>query len=267
MRDTTSIATIRAKGRVWAVGAIHGECGRLAALHGELESRFEPRDALIYLGDYLGYGPDVSGVMSELIAFRRRILARPPLRFPDDIVYLRGRQEEMWQKLLQLQFASDPLNVLDWVLERGVDATVRAYGGDPEDGRRSARAGPMELNKWTMSLRDAVHRCAGHDTLVAALKRAAVKGDEKILFVNCGLDPKRPLELQRDAFWWAGHAFDTIDSAFDGFARVVRGYDPGHRGYAERPHTITVDGGCGFGGPLVAACLAADGAVIDRIEV
>jgi hypothetical protein len=30
---------------------------------------------------------------------------------------------------------------------------------------------------------------------------------------------------------------------------------------------VTADGGCGFGGRLVALCLEPDGRIIDRIEV
>jgi hypothetical protein len=32
------------------------------------------------------------------------------------------------------------------------------------------------------------------------------------------------------------------------------------------PYALTVDAGCGFGGPLAALCLSADGAVLDRID-
>ena len=39
-----------------------------------------------------------------------------------------------------------------------------------------------------------------------------------------------------------------------------------HGGYAETEFTITVDGGCGFDGALLAVCIETDGTVIDRIE-
>ncbi len=32
-------------------------------------------------------------------------------------------------------------------------------------------------------------------------------------------------------------------------------------------HTLTLDGGCGFNGPLLGACLTPAGEVIDIIEV
>ena len=78
--------------RVWAVAAIHGAADRLAALHDAIGERFESGDRLVYLGDLLG-GGDVRAAMAEVLRFRRLVLAQPPLYLPDDIVYLRGRQE------------------------------------------------------------------------------------------------------------------------------------------------------------------------------
>ncbi len=264
MQDPTTIAEIRGASRIWAVGAIHGETGRLAALHERLEPRIGPRDALVYLGNYLGHGSDVTATVDELLNFRRRVLAHPPLRVAADVVHLRGSQEEMWQKLLQLQFASDPRAILDWVLSRGVGATLLAYGGDPDAGTRAAAGGTMSLNEWTRALRDSVRAHPGHDMFLAALKRAAVGGS--VLFVNCGIDIERPLAAQSDAFWWAGRSFGDIDGPYENYRRIVRGYDPGHGGIAETAFTVTVDGGCGFGGKLAAACFGPDGGIVDRVE-
>jgi len=266
MRDPTSIAEIRGASRIWAVGAVHGETARLRDLHERLEPRLEARDALVYLGNYLGHGSDVAGTVEELLVFRRRVLAHPPLRVAADIVHLRGSQEEMWQKLLQLQFASDPRAILSWVLSRGVEATLQAYGGDPDAGARAAGGGTMMLNEWTRALRESVRRHPGHDAFFAGLKRAAV-GNGRLLFVNCGIDTERPLAAQSDAFWWAGRSFKDIEAPYESYSRVVRGYDPEHKGFAETAHTATVDGGCGFGGPLMAACFHPDGEIVDRIEV
>jgi serine/threonine protein phosphatase 1 len=109
-------AVLRRARRVWAVAAIHGESGRLKALHRVLADAFEEGDRLVYLGNSLG-GADVVGTMDELLSFRRAIIARPRT-FSSDLVYLRGSQEEMWQKLLQLQFAPNPREVFDWMMEQ-----------------------------------------------------------------------------------------------------------------------------------------------------
>ena len=113
---------VRAR-RVWAVAAIHGEVNRLTALHARLAARLDPGDRLVYLGNYLGYGPAPASTLDALLLFRRLFLSRRNA-FPGDIALLRGTQEEMWQKLLELQFAPNPREVLPWMLEHGLDKTL-----------------------------------------------------------------------------------------------------------------------------------------------
>ena len=48
---------------------------------------------------------------------------------------------------------------------------------------------------------------------------------------------------------------------------MLRGFDPSHSGFAETDYTLTLDGGCGFGGTLIAACVTLDGALVDKVEV
>ncbi len=266
MSDSTVFATIRAADRVWAVGAIHGEVGRLIGLHDRLAARLAPGDRLVYLGNFLGRGPGIQDTITELLRFRCAFLSLPPYTDAADIVFLRGHQEEMWQKLLQLQFAVDPVAVLDWVLPRGADATLQAYGGDAAAARRAARDGPVALTQWTGRLREAMRAKPGHNALMGALKRAALTAEGSLLFVNSGLDVSRPLSAQSDSFWWAGRSFAAIDAPYGGFRRIVRGFDPDQGGFRETPHTLTVDSGCGYGGTLTAVCLAPDGSLLDRIE-
>src|SRR3546814_10284034 len=111
--------------------------------------------------------------MTELVRFRRFFLARPPYTDPADIVFLRGGQEEMWHKMMQLQFAIDPGEVLRWMLRHGAEATLRAYDGNPAGGLASAREGALALTRWCGTLRNAMRAAPGHYTLLSALKRAA----------------------------------------------------------------------------------------------
>src|SRR5271170_6947970 len=104
-------ATLRSDRRVWAVSALHGEAGRLAELHAQIHGAFESGDQLVYLGNYSGHGPLVLETIDEVLLLRRSLLAMPGTDC-EDIVFLRGAQEEMWQKLLQLQFAPNPVQVL-----------------------------------------------------------------------------------------------------------------------------------------------------------
>lgn len=258
-------ALLRRAARVWAVAALHGDAARLATLHAALEPRFVPGDRLVYLGNYFGHGPQIVATIDELLRFRRLILARP-LMFAYDVVYLRGGQEEMWQKMLQLQFAVNPRQVFDWLLGQGTEATIRAYGGDPARGRQAMGGGPVAIGRWTGELRQRMAAHAGHQALMSTLRRAAHTDDGRLLFVHAGLDPARGLAEQGDRLWWGHAGWATIAGPYAGFVRVVRGYGRGTEADAS-DYALTIDAGCGFGGPLVAACLAPDGEILDHIEV
>jgi serine/threonine protein phosphatase 1 len=259
-------AELAGAARVWAVAAVHGEAGRLAALHDLLAPRFRPGDRLVYLGNAIGRGPEVRATIDELLGFRRAVIGRGAGGFVCDVAFLRGAQEEMWHKLLQLQFATNPRDVLQWMLEQGAAATLAAYGADPERGLGAARQGAVALTRWTSGLRAALNAVPGHAAFFAALQRAAFTARDGVLFVAAGIDPARPLEAQGDAFWWGGAGFDGLAAPFASFRRVVRGFSRRHEGVVEGTYTVSIDGGCGFGGPLVAACVAGDGSVVDRLE-
>ena len=65
---------------------------------------------------------------------------------------------------------------------------------------------------------------------------------------------------------WSTTAFTRIDRPIDGFRRVIRGFDPEHRGVTVGEFTVSIDAGCGFGGPLIAVCLDPTGDIVDVIE-
>jgi serine/threonine protein phosphatase 1 len=251
--------------RVWAIGAIHGEAQRLARLHDAIGERFIEGDRVVYLGDILGYGAAVLAAIDELLDFRRRVIGRRR-GLACHVVVLRGAQEEMWQKLLQLQFAVDPAGILRWMADAGVEATLRAYGGDLRQGLAAARAGPRTLTRWTSALQSAVNSAPGHRTLLSALRHAAFTEERRLLFVHAAVDPARPLEKQGDAFWWGRRDILALGDGFDGFRRIVRGSDPQRRGLVESRFAVSLDGGAGRGGRLVAACFDPEGTVLDRLE-
>src|SRR3546814_15993823 len=80
-----------------------------------------------------------------------------------------------------------------------------------------------------------------------------------LLFVNAGLEPERPLEAQKDSFWWGGSGFAALDRPYRGYRRVVRGFCPQHPGLDLGGFTATLDAVRGFGGTLFAACFAGAG--------
>lgn len=265
-RHERMFACLEVARRVWAVGAVHAEAARLRQLHGALEPRLESGDRLVYLGNYLGPGSECLETLDELLAFRARAIALAGAE-PGDVVFLRGAQEEMWTKLLQIQFATEPNAVLDWMLDQGTGAPLAAYGGDPEAARKSFREGTLAVTRWTSDLRARIHARPGHTEMLGALRRAAYTENGELLLVHAGVDPGRPVTEQGDTLWWGSGQFDEIEQSYAGFRKVIRGYDRAHRGVEVGEWCATIDGGCGFGGTLSAACFGLDGAILDRIDM
>lgn len=258
-------APLRRVSRVWAVGSIHGAAGQLKELHERLSERLQPGDRMVYLGNYFGAGTEIVETIDELLLFRRTIMALPG-GFACDVVFLRGSQEEMWVKLMQLHLAIDPARVLEWALPRGLAATLEAYGQDPVTALSSARSGARHLARWLNELRAAVQTAhPGHLEILSALRRAAHTDDGGLLFVHAGLNPDRPLDAQGDALWWGGPSF-SLSQPYAGFRRVVRGFERSHPGLVMDEFTATVDGGAGNGGPLIAACFDPGGGLQDRVD-
>lgn len=262
------IASLAGGGRFWVVGSIHGDADRVAKLHDYIGDKFRLGDRLIYLGGYMGYGPRIIDTINEILTFRRRIIAIPGVEL-DHITYLRGAQEEVWQKLLQLQFAQGPSKVLKWMVDHGAGATISAYGGSLQEGMESAEQGVLALTRWTNNLRQAVRQWDGHTALISSLHHAAVSDDGALLFVHAGIDPSRALDAQVDRFWWGSPALETMTDSYAGFSAVVRGFCSGGPLICTEVPLITVDGGCGRipGGTLVAACLDGSGNLLDSVQV
>ncbi len=263
--DSAKFAPLGRPDRIWAIAAIHAEADRLSAVHDHLAGQFAVGDRIVYLGNFVGRGGAVYETIAEMLGFRREILAIPGV-LVDDLVYLRGAQEEMWQKLLQLQFAPNPKDVLAWMLDQGVAPTLRAYGGDPDAGMAAAREGPVQLTRWTNQLRAAMRAAPGHNNLFAVLRRAAFTKDGAVLLVSAGIDPSRPLPAQGDSFWWGSSGFAELSQPYFGCQKVIRGYDPANGGVVVGEVTATLDGGCGRGGTLTAAQIGPDGQILELIE-
>jgi serine/threonine protein phosphatase 1 len=259
-------APLRCTSRVWAIASIHGAAGRLRSLHEQLSGHLQPGDRIVYLGNYFGAGNEIVETIDELLLFRRTIMALPG-GFACDVAFLRGSQEEMWAKLMQLHLAIDPAQVLEWMLPRGLSATLEAYRQSPASALSSARSGARHLARWLNEMRAAIQDgYPGHLEIMSALRRAAHTDDGALLFVHAGLNPDRPLDAQGDALWWGGPSF-SLREPYAGFRRVVRGFERSHPGLVMDEFTATVDGGAGNGGPLIAACFDHDGALVDRLDV
>lgn len=265
MSETNVFATLSGAGRIWAIAAIHGEVERLGALHERLAGEIRPGDQIVYLGDTLGYGQNVRETIDSLLVFRRWFLAQPGVEM-EDVVYLRGAQEEMWQKLLQLQFAPNPAEVLKWMVEHGIGPTIAAYGGNLDEGMGAAREGILAMTRWTGQLRQNMRSFDGHTALMSVLKHAAFTADNSLLFVHAGIDPSRPLSAQMDAFWWGSAGFELLEAPYGEFKLVVRGSDRRRGGVRVGAFSATLDAGAGFGGPLTCACFDGTGQILQMLE-
>lgn len=255
--------------RVWAVAAIHGDKERLMTLHDHLAARFSVRDRLVYLGNYLGVGAfDNQSVIEELLAFRSALLAKPGMEITD-IVHLRGPAEEAWQRLLRLQFAPVPSHALEKYLEAGAEAYLRMYGVSLNDTKSMARAGSVAITRWTNQLRVLQRQSLGHEPLVCSLRRAAVtsaKTGGRTVFVPAGFNGQKTLDEQGDSLWFDGGHFSAPKQGSD-IARIVRGFDPLRGGVNTDGLAVTIDGGCGKGGPLVCGCFNEFGQLIEIVAV
>ncbi len=158
--------------RIWAVPSIHAQIGQLQIIHDMIFDRFMPGDRIVYMGNYTGYAPHAVETVNEILSFRRCILSLGGVK-PTDIVYLRGAQEEMMQKLVQVQFAPNPRLVIEWMLGNGIAQTLESYGVCVSTLTRTAGEGVVQLAKWTGYLRNMVRRHAGHEIFSGQYRRAA----------------------------------------------------------------------------------------------
>ncbi len=264
-------AELGAPRRIWAIAAIHGDIDLLCTLHDHIAERFNVRDRLVYLGNYLGVESRTNNVVyDELLAFRAALLSKAGVE-PSDIVYLRGPAEEAWQRVLRLQFAPVPVQALDRALACGVEAYLRLYGVSTNDTKSMARAGSMAITRWTNQLRALQRLAPGHEALTCIMRRAAytVAGadERKLLFVPSGFDSTRSLDDQGEALWWTTAPFRPAGRTQTAYSRIVRGFDSVNGGAVLDDAAVTLDAGCGRGGPLMCGGFTTSGKLVDIVAV
>ncbi len=269
LKQQTLFSSLGIPRHTWVIGSIHADIDKLTQLHDNFLERFTQGDRLVYTGNYTGHGFYAKETLEEIITFRRLILSIPGVR-PDDIIYLRGQQEEILSKLLELPFSQHPEKIYLWMLANGLSETLEGLGLDQNDGLMAAKEGVMGLCRWTGKVRNALRSIAGYDIFISQLKRAAYTHETTqapMLFVNAGIDLKKSLHAQGDNFWWASRNFKDIHQTYDPFKRIIRGFDPSHEGVHINGVTATIDGGCGFGGTLACAGFDPKSELIDLFEV
>lgn len=269
---SNSIVDIGSPNKIWAIPSLHADIEGLVNIHDQLLERFEAGDKVVYLGNYTGYGHHPIETLNELLTFRRIILSIRGV-FPNDLIYLRGGQEEIFEKLWQLHYAPDAEKVLLWMLGNGLTTTLEACGVSTHEALEAVRYGSRYMSQWIGKTRKYIRQQIDYDAFYINMKRAATRSSQdnspeqsNILFVNAGFDQNKELNNQADSFWWSGDEFDNYKASFDSFDWVIRGYDPKHRGIFIRKSYATLDNGAGFGGQLISAALDSKGDIIDYIE-
>ena len=209
--------------RIWAIGSIHSDLDSFMSIKKYILSNFVKGDKLIFLGNVIGFRDTSKEIITEVVKLRFNLLANFNLKH-EDVVFLRGAQEEMLSKLLQLQIAPNPIEILDWIFSHGVDKIVYSYNFDPGEFKKVATQGTIQINKLTSKLNYQISITPGHKEYFSNLKHAAYSETKEVLFVNRGVDLSRPLSAQNDCFWWGYQNFALISKQYSTFKRIVRGY-------------------------------------------
>ena len=209
--------------RIWAIGSLHSNKESFQSIKKYIFLNFKNGDKLIFLGNIIGYINQSKEIITDVLNLRFSLMAKFNLNH-EDIIFLRGAQEEMFSKLLQLQIAPNPREIINWIFSHGVDQTLVSYNFEPDQFRNIATQGTIQINKLTSKLNKKVSETPGHKEFFSNLKHAAFNSDMEVLFVNRGVDLSRPLSAQNDCFWWGYQNFSLINRPYNTFRRIVRGY-------------------------------------------
>ena len=227
MDNISNFVELSKSNKIWAIGSIHSNIKSFVSIKKFILNKFEASDKLIFLGNIIGLGDNSKETLSSVIDLRFDLMAKFKLK-PNSIIFLRGAQEEMFSKLLQLHLAPNPAEIVEWMFDHGVDKTIKSYGFSQEEVKNVASSGTINISKWTTNLNKILKNIPGHSQYFLNLKHAAYSHTKKILFVNRGVDITRPLSAQNDCFWWGFHNFSEIQQPYNSFLRIVRGYESQH---------------------------------------
>ena len=223
MTEKNKFHEFRKTNKIWAIGSLHSSINSFHSIKNFIISNFNEGDKLIFLGNVIGFRDSSKEIVSQVLNLRFYLMAKFKLNH-EDIIFLRGAQEEMFSKLLQLQIAPNPMEIIDWIFSHGVDQTIISYGFDPNEFKSVASQGTIQINKLTSKLNRQILDTSGHKEYFSNLKHATYSETKEVLFVNRGVDITRPLSAQNDCFWWGYQNFSLVNKPYNTFKRIVRGY-------------------------------------------
>lgn len=207
-----------AKGKIYAIGDVHGCATELRALLEKLNPT--AADTVVFLGDYVDRGPDARGVIDQVLA----------LRSVCEVIALKGNHEAMFLDFLE---RPDSAGAGLFVLNGG-SATLANYMQDD---------GSIEIP-------------AEHLAFLRDLK--LTYQTERFFFVHAGVPDIPLASLDEYdvemALLWTRHPF--LNSEYQWEKLVVHGHTP-MRQVEVKENRINIDTGCVYGGMLSALELPA----------
>ena len=108
-------------------GSIHSNIESFESIKKFILNKFNENDKLVFLGNIIGIGENAKETITRVNQLRFDLMAKYQIK-PNAVVFLRGAQEEMFTKLMQLQTAPNPEEIIQWMLEHGVHQSINSYG-------------------------------------------------------------------------------------------------------------------------------------------
>lgn len=204
-------------GKTYAIGDVHGCLDQLERLVEVCErDAGQGRSKFVFLGDYIDRGPYSRGVIEFLMNLQKWS--------PDEIICLRGNHEDLLLAALEGEDAE-----LKW-RQNGAQSTLESYKA------KTPRDIPLKHIEWIRSLP------LFHD-------------DGMRFFVHAGVNPDKPLDLQRRRdLLWIREPFLSSDKDFGRL--IVHGHTPIPSGNPDqRINRLNIDTGAVYGRDLTAAAL------------
>jgi len=237
---------------LYAIGDIHGQLGALDHALSLIAQDGGANASIIFLGDYVDRGADSRAVIDLLIdGFATRNWRG-----------VRGNHDRMFTRFVRDAVTMDPRikSNLTWLHPRlGGTTTLASYFDVPDHpaledfGRDPSLKGPTEaLAKQARAIIPDDH-LAFLDGLPLMIEEPG------LIFVHAGINPRLPLGLQDedDLIWirdgWLDYTGPLRTLVVHGHTALDR---PQHHG-----NRVNLDGGAGYGRPLVPVAIETDGTV------
>jgi serine/threonine protein phosphatase 1 len=202
-RRRSTLPSIPAGERVWAIGDVHGRRDLLEDLLLQIQAEEAQRDPaqvqIIFLGDLVDRGPDSKGVLDLVAGLKRG---------PTQVRVLRGNHDDVFLRAVKGDSRS-----LRHLIRIGGRETVLSYG------ITESEYAAMDFPELTERLQHLVP--PAQVELLETMETMVVVGD--YLFVHAGIRPNVPLEEQSEAdLFWIRNEFLGWKRPFEKF--VIHGH-------------------------------------------